>query len=222
MRGSSYDWGPKLPDGTFKNQAKALRVVKALESKGLRVFFDYDAMAKHASITPRQGMNSAMAANIDSAAAVVVCFSETYEASNNCMKELRYADANNKYIYYVNSREQGAPSSQGELAFLRGDKLYSGNRTEAEFQGRAGFASLWEAMYTCPAIKALVDEEGGRRSCGGEAAAGAAGAASAGASGGSAAAAASASASASASAAAGAASALGFLGSLLGLGGASK
>ena len=44
----SYDWGKRLPDGTFENQAKALRVVRALESKGLRVFFDVRVVASSA------------------------------------------------------------------------------------------------------------------------------------------------------------------------------
>jgi hypothetical protein len=96
---SSYDWGVKLADGTYSNQVKALRVVEALKSKGLRVFFDYEAMLVHAKADARGGMNSAMASNIQSAAAVVVCFTETYEESKNCMRELTHADNNDKYIF---------------------------------------------------------------------------------------------------------------------------
>ena len=74
-------------------------MVKALKSKGLSVFFDYEAMLVHAKADARGGMNSAMALNIQSAAAVVVCFTETYEKSKNCMRELIHADNNDKFIY---------------------------------------------------------------------------------------------------------------------------
>ena len=175
---SSYDWGPKQADGTFKNQVKVLRLVKALESKKLRLFFDYEAMLVHASSDARAGMNKAMASNIESAAAVVVCFTETYERSKNCMRELNHADKHDKHIYYLNyMNPDTTPSKEGELAFIMSDNLWHLNRTAEEFDPEAsggGFQRLWTAMHTCPAIQALVDRDGTRLSSGGKAPAGAA------------------------------------------------
>lgn len=66
---------------------KALRLVKALEGKGLRVFFDYEAMLVHASSDSRAGMNKAMASNIKSSAAVQLWF----VASRKLMRKVRTA-----------------------------------------------------------------------------------------------------------------------------------
>ena len=145
--------------------------MKALESKKLHVFFDYEAMLVHASSDARAGMSKAMASNIESAAAVVVCFTETYERSKNCMRELHHADKHDKFIYYLNCMSaDAAPSKDGELAFIMSDRLWHANRTAEEFDPDApegGFQRLWKAMHTCPAIQALVDRDGTRLSSGG-------------------------------------------------------
>ena len=74
-------------------------MVNALQEKGLAVFFDYEAMLVHACGDSRAGLNSAMARNIEDASAVVVCFSETYDKSKSCMRELVHADKQNKHMY---------------------------------------------------------------------------------------------------------------------------
>ena len=148
---------------------KVLRLVKALEGKGLRVFFDYEAMLVHASSNSRAGMNKDMASNIVSSAAVVCCFTETYE--KNCMRELTHADKHDKFIYYLNCMSADAlPSNDGELAFIMSDRLWHMNRTPEEFapdNPEGGFQRLWTAMHTCPAIQQLVDSDGTRLSSGG-------------------------------------------------------
>jgi hypothetical protein len=83
-----------LSDGSFKNQDKALRVVRALERKGLRVMFDHEAML----FNKGTGMGNAPKC-IESAAAVVVCFSENYEKRKNCMRELIHADNYDKHLF---------------------------------------------------------------------------------------------------------------------------
>ena len=49
-----------------------------------------DAMGKHAS----------MASCIEVAAAVVVCVTETYESSNNCIMELNHAKKSGKPLFF--------------------------------------------------------------------------------------------------------------------------
>eukprot|EP00004_Rigifila_ramosa_P003251 TRINITY_DN1345_c0_g1_i11.p1 TRINITY_DN1345_c0_g1~~TRINITY_DN1345_c0_g1_i11.p1 ORF type:complete len:1438 (-),score=269.55 TRINITY_DN1345_c0_g1_i11:6-4319(-) len=77
----SYQWDSK---------ARVLRIKAALEAAGYRVWIDEEQMSGN--------MNARMAEAVDGGAAVVVCVTEKYKRSHNCMLEINYANDRRKCI----------------------------------------------------------------------------------------------------------------------------
>ena len=156
----------------FLGQEKAKRVAAELKEKGLQVFLDYSAMVEHGA-PGRQGVVHTMARNVKAAIAVVVCASEGYDKSANCVRELEYAvkfegepakgsaqtsPPYGKHVIFVNCGEPGwgiDPDKNELLSIYQGSKLWVHNQTADAWKTAAGFDTLWSTLRQIPAIKAL-------------------------------------------------------------------
>lgn len=156
----------------FLGQEKAKRVAAELKKKGLQVFLDYNAMVEHGA-PGRQGVVLTMARNVQAAIAVVVCASEGYDKSANCVRELEYAvkfegdpatgsaqtsPPYGKHVIFVNCGEPGwaiDPAKNELLSIYQGSKLWAHNQTADAWKTAAGFDTLWSTLKQIPAIKAL-------------------------------------------------------------------
>ena len=93
------------------------QVKEALSQLGLKVWIDYEN-------PPRAGqsLNEWMPEGIKKSQIIVVFFSEDYEKSKNCQRELVYADGIKKPVIYVKAQEKYFP--QNWLQFICKNALY--------------------------------------------------------------------------------------------------
>ncbi len=156
----------------YLGQEKAERVAAKLKEKGLQVFLDYKAMVDHGD-PGRQGVVKTMAINVQAAIAVVVCASEGYDKSSNCVRELEYAfkfealpavgstqtsPPYGKHVIFVNCGEEKwtiDPVKNELLSIYQGTKLWVHNQTADAWKTAAGFDTLWSTLKQIPAIKEL-------------------------------------------------------------------
>eukprot|EP00004_Rigifila_ramosa_P000527 TRINITY_DN1054_c0_g1_i2.p1 TRINITY_DN1054_c0_g1~~TRINITY_DN1054_c0_g1_i2.p1 ORF type:complete len:338 (-),score=61.67 TRINITY_DN1054_c0_g1_i2:67-1035(-) len=115
----SYSWGSK---------ARVLRIKAALEAAGYRVWIDVDQIT--VDFTTR------LAEALEGAAAVVVCVTEAYKHSKNCMREIHYAYDQRKLIVPIvlDEAQFSAENRTGPLWLLLAGKIWHDFSTEDKFE----------------------------------------------------------------------------------------